>query len=351
MKIEELLLHMIDQKASDLHFTVGQPPQLRVYGELVLTDYDILDNNTIKILAYSVLTPEQIKHFEQTKELDASFGLKDISRFRINIFSQRGSIAVAIRRIPYEIASMEELGLPPIIKQFADLPSGLFLVTGPAGSGKSTTIASIIQYINENYKTRIITIEDPIEYLFKHKKSTINQRELGGDTLTFAAALKHVFRQDPNIVFVGEMRDLETMQVVLTLAETGHLVFSTLHTRGATHAINRIVDVFPPYQQQQIRIQLSMVLNGVMVQQLIAKKDGHGRVLAYELMNILPSIRNLIRENNLPQIYSVIQTGTEYGMCTMNQNLAKLYRKGLVTEDEIIKRSTDVKELKSLLPK
>lgn len=342
---------MIDQKASDLHLTVGQPPQLRVYGELLVTDFDILAMDTVQKLAYSVLTPEQVRHFEQTKELDASFGLKDISRFRINLFYQRGSISVSIRRIPYEIPSMEELGLPASLKKFADTACGLFLVTGPAGSGKSTTLASMIEYVNETRKTRVITIEDPIEYLHKHKKSTISQRELGGDTLSYSAALKHVFRQDPDIVLVGEMRDLETMQAVLTLAETGHLVLSTLHTRSATHAISRIVDVFPSYQQQQIRIQLSMVLVGVIVQQLIPRKDGRGRVLAYELMDVLPSIRNLIRENNLPQIYSVIQTGVEYDMCTMNQSLARLFKKGLATQEEIYKRTQDIKELQSLTQK
>lgn len=339
---------MIDQKASDLHLTVGQPPQLRINGELALTDYDILDNEQIKTLSYSVLSPEQVRYFEQTKELDASFGLKDISRFRINLYYQRGSLSVAIRRIPYEIPDMSELGIPPVLKQFTELPSGLFLVTGPAGSGKSTTLASMIEYINENKRARIITVEDPIEYLYKHRKCNITQRELGVDTLSYAAALKHVFRQDPNIILVGEIRDLETMQVVLTLAETGHLVLSTLHTRSAIHAISRIVDVFPPYQQQQIRVQLSMVLLGIIVQQLVPRKDGKGRVLAYEFMNVLPSIRNLIRENNLPQIYSFIQTGNEHGMNTMNQSLMQLYKRNLVSQDEIYKRSTDIKELKSL---
>lgn len=349
MRIEELLLYMIDQKASDLHLTVGQPPQLRVYGELVFTDYDLLTPDTIKKLAYNVLTPEQIRIFEQTKELDASFGLKDISRFRINLFYQRGSMGCAIRRIPYEVPPMEELGLPPILKEFSGKPSGLFLVTGPAGSGKSTTLASMIEYINHTRKARIITIEDPIEYLHKHKKCTINQRELGGDTLSYAAALKHVFRQDPDIVLVGEMRDLETMQTALTLAETGHLILSTLHTRSATHAISRIVDVFPSYQQQQIRVQLSLVLLGVMVQQLVPQKGGGGRVLAYELMNVLPSTRNLIRENNLAQIYSFLQTGAENGMCTMNQNLARIYKQNKVPLDEIYKRTNDIKELRSLI--
>jgi len=349
VKIEELLLTMVDQNASDLHLNVGQPPQLRISGELILTDFDILTNKAIQEIAYSVLTPEQIRYFEQTKELDASFGLKDVSRFRINLSYQRGTISVALRRIPYEIPDMTDLGLPPIIKQFAETPSGLFLVTGPAGSGKSTTMASMIEYINQTKKVRIITVEDPIEYLYKHKKCTITQRELGGDTLSYAAALKHIFRQDPNIILVGEIRDIETMQAVLTLAETGHFVLSTLHTRSATHAINRIVDVFPSYQQQQIRTQLSMVLVGIMVQQLVPRKDGRGRVLAYELMNVIPSIRNLIRENILPQIYSFIQTGSEYGMQTMNQSLSQLYKKGLVTQEEILKRTTDLKELKNLI--
>jgi twitching motility protein PilT len=349
MKLEDLLLLMIERKASDLHLNVGQPPLLRINGELAFTDYDILTNNVIQELAYSVLTPEQVKYFEQTREFDASFGLKDISRFRINLSYQRGTISVALRQIAYEVPDMPELGLPPILKHFAETPSGLFLVTGPAGSGKSTTMASMIEYINHTRKLRIITIEDPIEYLYKHKKSTITQRELGSDTLTFAAALKHVFRQDPNIVLVGEIRDIETMQAVLTLAETGHLVLSTLHTRSATNAISRIIDAFPSHQQQQIRVQLSMVLVGVIVQQLIPRKDGKGRALAYELMNVSPPIRNLIRENVLPQIYSYLQTGGETGMITMNQNLAQLFKKGLVTQEEIFKRTTDLKELKSLL--
>lgn len=349
MRIEELLLYMIDQNASDLHLSVGQPPLLRVYGELITTDFELLNPDSIKKIVYAILTPEQIRTFEQTKELDASFGLKNISRFRTNVFYQRGSICAAIRRIPYDIPTMEELGLPAILKNFADKPSGLFLVTGPAGSGKSTTLASMIEYINHSRKARIITVEDPIEYLHKHRRCTINQRELGVDTLSYAAALKHVFRQDPDIVLVGEMRDLETMQVVLTLAETGHLIFSTLHTRSTTHAISRIVDVFPPHQQQQIRVQLSLVLLGVITQQLVPQKNGTGRVLAYEAMHILPSIRNLIRENNLAQIYSFLQTGAEHGMCTMNQSLAKLHKENKVTLEEIYKRTNELKELETLI--
>jgi len=349
MKIEELLLHMIDEKASDLHLTAGQPPELRVYGEIIPTDHDILTPESIKILVYNILKTEQIKKFEQTKELDASFGLKDISRFRINVFYQRGSIGVSVRRIPYEVPSMSELGIPELLKDFANRRSGLFLVTGPTGCGKSTTLASMIDYINKTRKARIITIEDPIEYLHRHNKCTINQRELGGDTLSYAAALKHVFRQDPDIVLVGEMRDLETIRAVLTLAETGHLILSTLHTRSTIHSISRIIDVFPSFQQQQIKVQLSLVLLGVMGQQLLPRTNERGRVLAYEIMSVIPAIRNLIKENNLAQVYSFLQTGAQYGMCTMNQSYARLYKDNKVSKEEICKLTNDIKDLKSLI--
>lgn len=349
MQIEELLFHMIDVGASDLHLCVGQPPELRIFGTLVPTEYDLLKDEDIRALAGSILTPDQQRILEQTKELDGSFGLKDISRFRINVHFQRGTIAISIRRISYEIPSLDELGLPPILTEFSSFTSGLFLVTGPAGSGKSTTLASMLDHINQTKKVRIITIEDPIEYLHSHKKSTIIQREVGEDTLTYAGALKHVLRQDPNIILVGEMRDLETMQAVLTLAETGHLVLSTLHTRDTINTVNRIVDIFPSYQQQQIRVQLSMVLVGIITQQLLPRADGQGRVLAYELMNVIPSIRNLIRENILGQIYSFLQTGSEYGMCTMNHSLMRLYKSKLVSKEEIFKRCDKTKELQSLL--
>lgn len=349
MQIEELLLHMIDQDASDLHLTAGQPPELRIFGELTPTEFDLLKPEDIKELVYGILSPEQIRILEQTKELDASFGLKDISRFRLNVHFQRGSMAAAIRRISYEIPTMDELCLPPIIKKFTERNNGLFLVTGPAGSGKSTTLASMIEYINQSRKSRIITIEDPIEYLHRHKRSTIIQREVGEDTLSYTASLKHVLRQDPNIILVGEMRDLETMQAVLTLAETGHLVLSTLHTRNTTHAINRIVDVFPSYHQQQVRVQLSMVLIGVISQQLLPRKSSHGLALAYELMNVTPSIRNLIRENILGQIYSFLQTGSEHGMSTMNYSLAKLYKENIVKKEDVLQRSDDLRELRSLI--
>lgn len=342
---------MVQKKASDLHLTVGLPPQIRIEGELINTDFEVLTTETVKGFAYSILTDQQIGDFEKTKELDFSYSITGLSRFRINIYRQRGSIAVAVRTIPFDIPAIESLGLPEIVKEFAEKPSGLFLVTGPIGSGKSTTLASMIEYINERRKSRIISVEDPIEFLHKHKLATINQREVGEDTLSFGGALRHVFRQDPNIILIGEMRDLETMHTALTLAETGHLILATLHTRSAVHSISRIVDVFPPYQQEQIRIQLSLVLVGVLVQQLIpGLKTGH-RVLACEVMNVIPSIRNLIRENNLAQMQSFIQTGKKYGMFTMNQSLVDLVNKGAITLEEAQKRTTDLDELMNLLKK
>jgi twitching motility protein PilT len=302
-----------------------------------------------KELIYTILTVDQQQIFEQKKELDTSIGIKELGRFRINVYQQRGSIGMAVRLIPFRIPDLDELGLPPAAKLFADKPSGLILVTGATGSGKSTTLASMIEYINSKRSAHIISIEDPIEYLHKHKKCTINQRELGTDTASFQDAIKHVFRQDPNIVMIGELRDLDTIKGALTLAETGHLILSTLHTIDAAHAINRIVDVFPPYQQQQVRMQLSMVLVGVIVQQLIPRKDGKGRMLAVEVMNVIPAIQNLVRENNLHQIYSLIQMGKKYDMGTMNQSLAELYNNGLITWEEAFSRSTNPQELISLV--
>jgi twitching motility protein PilT len=340
---------MVEKKASDLHITVGLAPQLRVNGKLiVLIDLPPLTPQDTKELVYSILTEEQIALFEQKKELDTSIGIKNLGRFRINVYKQRGSIGMAVRLLPFKIPTLEELGLPRAAKIFADKPNGLVLITGATGSGKSTTLASMIEYINLKCSCHIISIEDPIEYLHRHNKSTINQRELGTDTSSFQEAIKHVFRQDPNIVLIGELRDLETIKGALTLAETGHLIFGTLHTIDAVHAINRIVDVFPPYQQQQVRMQLSMVLVGIVVQQLIPRKDGNGRVLAVEVMTVIPAIQNLIRENNLHQIYSLIQMGKKYDMCTMNQSLAELYNKDLITWEEAYSRSTNPQELISI---
>lgn len=340
---------MVEKKASDLHLTVGVAPQLRIDGRLVtIDDVPPLTPQDTQGLASSILNEEQNKKFADSKELDTSIGIKNLGRFRINIYKQRGSIGMAIRLIPFDIPSLQQLELPKVVKDFADKPSGLVLITGTTGSGKSTTLASMIEYINSKRSCHIISIEDPIEYLHKHKKSTINQRELGTDTSSFGDAIRHVFRQDPNIVLIGELRDLETIKGALTLAETGHLIFGTLHTIDAVHAINRIIDVFPAYQQQQVRMQLSMVLAGVIVQQLIPRKDKKGRVLAIEIMNVIPAIQNLIRENNLHQIYSLIQMGKKYDMCTMNQSLSELYNKGLITWEEAYSRTTNPQELISL---
>jgi twitching motility protein PilT len=350
MQFKDILDLMVEKKASDLHITVGLAPQVRIDGRLVVLDnLAPLTPEDTKTLTYSILTEEQKKKFEQDKELDTSIGVKDLGRFRINIYKQRGSIGLVARLIPFKIPSLEELGLPKAAKVFADKPSGLVLISGATGSGKSTTLASMIEYINIRRSCHIISIEDPIEYLHKHNKSTINQRELGTDTSSFQEAIKHVFRQDPNIVLIGEMRDLETIKGALTLAETGHLIFGTLHTIDAVHTINRIIDVFPSYQQPQVRLQLSMVLVGVIVQQLIPRKSGTGRVLSIEVMSVIPSIQNLIRENSLHQIYSLIQMGKKYDMVTMNQSLAELYNKDVITWEDAYSRSTNPQELISLV--
>jgi len=349
MELKNLLNLMVQKNASDLHVTVGLPPQLRIDGRLVaVDDMPSLNSEDSKELAYSILTEKQQRLFEDIKELDTSIGVNELGRFRINIYKQRGSVGMAIRLIPFEIPGLNELGLPEAARIFADRPSGLVLITGATGSGKSTTLASMIEYINSKRQCHIISIEDPIEYLHKHKKSTINQRELGTDTSSFHDAIKHVFRQDPNIVLIGELRDLETIRGALTLAETGHLIFATLHTIDSVHAINRIIDVFPAHQQQQIRIQVSMVIVGIIVQQLVPRKDGKGRILAAEVMNVIPSIQNLVRENNIHQIYSLIQMGKKYHMCTMNQSLADLYNKGLISWEDAYTRSTNTQELISL---
>ena len=350
MELNDLLKLMVKKKASDLHITVGLAPQLRIDGRLqVLTEFPSLTPQETRDLAFSVLSDEQKQRFAEKKELDASMGIKDLGRFRINVYQQRGSISMAIRLIPFKIPDLDELGLPKAARIFADKINGLVLITGATGSGKSTTLASMIEYINSKRSSHIISIEDPIEYLHKHKKSTINQRELGTDTISFQGAIKHVFRQDPNIVLIGELRDLDTIKGALTLAETGHLIFGTLHTIDAAHAINRIIDVFPAYQQQQVRMQLSMVLVGVIVQQLIPRKDQKGRVLAAEVMNVIPAIQSLIRENNLHQIYSLLQMGRKYEMCTMNQSLAELYNRDIVTWEEVYSRSSNPQELVSLV--
>lgn len=347
--LHELLKTLVEAGGSDLHITTNTPPQIRVDGKLLPLDLPPLNAVETKQLCYSVLTDSQKHKFEEDNELDLSFGVKGLSRFRGNIFIQRGAVAGVFRVIPYKILSFEELGLPPVVKDLAEKPRGLILVTGPTGSGKSTTLASIIDFININRKEHIITIEDPIEYLHPHKGCLVNQREVGADTKGFKTALKYVLRQDPDVVLVGELRDLETIEAALTLSETGHLCLATLHTNSCAQTINRIVDVFPAYQQPQIRAQLSFVMEGVLSQTLIPKVGG-GRVLAMEIMVPNPAIRNLIREDKVHQIYSQMQVGQDkFGMQTMNQSLYFLYARRLITLDDAMGRSSDPEELKQMI--
>ena len=346
----DLLKMMIEKDASDLHITTGSPPRLRVDGKLEHIDLPPLTPADTKALCYSILTDAQKHKYEENNELDLSFGVKGLSRFRANIFMQRGAVAGAFRTIPFEIRTFKELGLPEIVNDLVKRPRGLILVTGPTGSGKSTTLAAMIDRINTERCDHIITVEDPIEYLHSHKKCLVNQREVNADTASFKAALKYVLRQDPNVVLIGEMRDLETIEAALTVSETGHLTLATLHTNSAVQTINRIIDVFPPHQQEQIRVQLSFVLECIMAQQLIPKKSGKGRVLSIELLVPNPAIRNLIREDKVHQIYSMMQTGqTKFGMQTMNQSLFELYSKGLISYEDAIGRSSVPDEIITML--
>jgi twitching motility protein PilT len=348
--LHELLKEMVKRGASDLHITTGTPPQVRINGSLTPMDGAPLTAVDTKQLCYSILTEAQKHRFEEENELDLSFGVKGLSRFRANIFQQRGAPAAAFRLIPYKILTFDELGLPPIVNELVQKPRGLILVTGPTGSGKSTTLASMLNKVNEDRHEHIVTIEDPIEYLHKHKSCLVNQREVGADTKSFKNALKYILRQDPDVVLIGEMRDLETIEAALVVAETGHLAFATLHTNSCVQTINRIVDVFPPYQQPQVRAQLSFVLEGVMSQTLIPKLSGDGRVLSLEVMVPNPAIRNLIREDKIHQIYSQMQVGqAKFGMQTMNQSLASLYQRRLITYDDALGRSSDTDELRQMI--
>ncbi len=351
ISLSELLRKLSELRGSDLHLTTGSPPQVRVDGHLrPLEGYRLLTSSDTKQLAYSVLTDAQKHRFEENLELDFSFGVKGLSRFRANLFNQRGAVGAVFRAIPYEIKSFEELGLPPIVKQMCDKPRGLILVTGPTGSGKSTTLAAMIDKINKDRREHILTIEDPIEFLHNHKSCVVNQREVNADTHGFAQALRTALRQDPDVVLVGEMRDLETIESALRIAETGHLTLATLHTNSAASTINRIIDVFPSDQQSQIRAQLSLVLEGIMCQALLPRAEGGGRVMALEIMVPNSAIRNLIREDKVHQIYSMMQTGQDkYGMQTFNQALATLYHKRLITAETAIQRSSNVDELKELM--
>jgi twitching motility protein PilT len=348
--LHQLLKAMVEKGASDLHITTGSPPQLRIDGKLVPLKTPPLNPVDTKQICYSILTDAQKHKFEEESELDLSFGVKGLSRFRANIFMQRGAVAGAFRTIPFKILTFGELGLPPIVAELARKPRGLVLVTGPTGSGKSTTLASIIDKINTDRHEHILTVEDPIEYLHPHKNCVVNQREVGADTQSFKKALKYILRQDPDVVLIGEMRDLETVEAALVISETGHLAFATLHTNSAVQTINRILDVFPPYQQPQVRAQLSFVLEGVLTQNLLPKLGGTGRVLVVEVMVPNPAIRNLIREDKVHQVYSQMQVGqSKFGMQTFNQSLAAAVARRLISMDEALNRSSDQDELKNLI--
>jgi twitching motility protein PilT len=350
--LHQLLSAIIDMGASDLHITAGSPPMLRIDGDLIPLKLPQLTPTDTKQLVYSVLNDAQKVKFEEELELDFSFGVKNVARFRANVFQQRGAVAAAIRVIPYKIRNFNELGLPPVVAELCRKPRGLILVTGPTGSGKSTTLAAMIDLINEEERGHIITIEDPIEYLHPHKSCLVNQREVGADTKSFKLALKYILRQDPDTVLIGEMRDLETIEAALTTAETGHLAFATLHTNGAVQTMNRIIDVFPPYQQSQVRAQLSFVLEGVLSQQLIPKATGKGRAMAMEIMIPNAAIRNLIREDKLHQVYSQMQIGqSKHGMQTLNQSLFDLYYRGEISLEDCLGRSSDTDELRGMIAK
>ncbi len=346
----QLLRAMVERGASDLHLTKGTPPQFRIDGSLVPLKVPPLRPEDTKQLVYSAISDDQKVKFERTQELDFSFGIRGLSRFRGNVFMQRGAVAAAFRAIPHKMMTFDELGLPPIVTELSSLPRGLVLVTGPTGSGKTTTLASMIDKINRETRQHIMTIEDPIEYEHPSKLCVVNQREIGADTKSFKDALKYVLRQDPDVVLVGEMRDLETIEAALTISETGHLVFGTLHTNSAISSINRMIDVFPANQQSQVRAQLSFVLQGVMTQLLLPRADGPGRVVALEVMIPNAAIRNLIREDKVHQIYSQIQIGQgKSGMQTMNQSLYSLYQRRLITLEDAIAYSSDPTELGSMI--
>jgi len=347
--IDELLRLVVEKRGSDLHVAAGVPPVMRIDGQLYATNYESLTEFEVQRMVYAILTDEQIRLFETDYELDCSYHLKGLSRFRVNVYRDRGAVAGAFRVIPSKIPTIRELGLPLVLEDLTRRPRGLVLVTGPTGSGKSTTLAAMIGQINNERSVHIITIEDPIEYLHTHRRSLINQRELGTDTRSFAQALRHALREDPDVILVGEMRDLETMALAITAAETGHLVFSTVHTNNAAQTVDRIVDVFPPGQQKQIRIQLSNNIEAVLSQQLLPRAGTPGRIAAMEIMIASPAIRNLIREAKAHQITSIIQTSAHHGMQTMDQCLRDMYQRGLITYEEAMGRAMNQEELKKML--
>ncbi len=348
--LADLLVHVLEQGASDLHMTTGSPPMIRLHGSLFPVEgAPVLTPPVIQTLMYAILTQRQREKFEAELELDFAYALPGHARFRVNLYRQRESLGAAFRLIPYEIKALEDLGVPPAVSNFAMLPRGFVLVTGPTGSGKSTTLAGIIDLANRQRRDHIMTVEDPIEFLHQHKSCIINQREIGEDTHSFTNALKHVLRQDPDIIMVGEMRDLETISVALTAAETGHLVFATLHTQDAAQTIDRVIDVFPPHQQQQVRAQLAGALQGVVSQTLCKTADGRGRAVATEVLVATPAIRNLIREGKTHQIYSALQAGAKHGMHTMDQHLAELVKAGRITYENAIEKCSTVEDFNRLV--
>lgn len=350
VSMEELLNLMVQRGGSDLHLSVGATPRIRIDGKLQDTEHDVLQPEVTKKLIYSVLAPDQVAKFEKELEIDFSFGVTNLGRFRTNAFTQRGTVAAVMRVIPFEVFDFEQIGVPKTVCEWiCNLQKGLVLCTGATGSGKSTTLASMIDYINQDREGHIVTIEDPIEFLHKNKGCLINQREVGGDTRSFGPALRSVLRQDPDVVLIGEMRDLETIEAALTLAETGHLTFATLHTSDTVQTVNRIIDVFPAHQQQQIRTMLSFTLQAVLCQQLLPRAQGKGRVLGAEVMIANPAVRALIRDDKAHQILSIIQTGGKLGMRTMNQSLFELYRAGSITHEDASLHSPDPTELQRLM--
>jgi len=346
----DVLSKMVEARASDVHLTPGAPPILRVRGRITpMDDYPELTPQHTRDVVYSILNDDQRKRFENNKSLDFAYAIPGVARFRVNCYFQRGAISAALRHTPDQIPALDELGLPPIIREFTKKPRGFVLVTGPTGSGKSTTLASMVDIINKEREEHILTIEDPIEFLHKHQKCIVNQREIGSDAVDFATALRGALRQDPDVILVGEMRDLETISTALTAAETGHLVFATLHTQSASQTVDRVIDVFPPHQQGQVRMQLSIALQGIVTQQLLPTADGSGRTVATEVLVPTPAVRNLIREGKTHQIYSTIQTSGASGMQTMDADLARLVRQGKINRGLAEQRAGIPEELKRLL--
>jgi len=349
-RIEDLLEIIVNNSASDLHLTTGSQPIMRLNGRLIrLDDFPSLTGDHVREMVYAILTQRQREKFEEHLELDLSYSLPGKARFRVNVFRQRDQMAAAFRLIPVEIRSLTDLGIPPQVAEFAYMQRGLILITGPTGQGKTTTLASLVDIINTERDVHIVTIEDPIEFLHRHKRSIVNQREVGSDTLSFPNALRHVLRQDPDVILIGEMRDLETIQIALTAAETGHLVFATLHTQDAAQTVDRIIDSFPPHQQEQVRTQLSGALQGIVTQQLLPLKDGSSRVVGVEILIATPAVRNLIREAKTHQLYSSLQAGGQYGMQTMDQSLADLVKAGKISHEMAAERCHDSTVLEQLL--